>query len=162
MKSGILKSQIKNSPLQTQKRIHASGAGSKSKNLLFSMNLTTLIDAFCILVIFLLSNMNGQAQNLALGKGQTLPTASVSEIMSSGIVVKLENNEIFVDEEKVSTDDLVKALVDRKSAEKNALIVQADKNSDYDKISLILRAGGQAGYDKYAFAVLPGTFAAAK
>lgn len=162
MKSGILSTHLKNSPLLTQKRINASGGAKKSKNLLFAMNLTTLIDAFCILVIFLLSNMNGQAQNLSLNKGTTLPTAAVTEIMSSGIVVKLENNEIFVDEEKVSTEELVKALVDRKTAEKNALIVQADKNSDYDKISLILRAGGQAGYDKYAFAVLPGTFASAK
>ena len=162
MKSGILSTQMKHSPLLNQKRIHASGGVAKNKGLLFSMNLTTLIDAFCILVIFLLSNMNGQSQNLAMGKGSTLPTASVSEIMSTGVVVKLENNEIFVDEEKVSTEQLAKALVDRKSDEKNALIVQADKNSDYDKISLILRAGGQAGYDKYAFAVLPGTFAAAK
>lgn len=161
MKQGILATQIKNSPLLIQKRVRASGAKAKGKTLLFAMNLTTLIDAFCILVIFLLSNMNGQLQNLEVGKKTSLPTAALTEIMNAGVVIRLEDNEIFVDDKKTTTDDLVKVLIDSKTAEKSSLIVQADKDSDYDKISLILRAGGVAGFEKYAFAVLPGSYALA-
>lgn len=158
MKQGILATQIQNSPLLSQKRIRATGMTNKKKNLLFSMNLTTLIDAFCILVIFLLSNMNGQLQNVEIGKKTSLPTAVASEIMSTGVIVRIEDNDIFVDNKNVSSDELVKLLVKSKTEEKKSLIIQADKNANYDKISLLLQAGSIAGFEKYAFAVLPGTY----
>jgi biopolymer transport protein ExbD len=159
MKQGILATQIKNSPLLIQKRVRASGSKAKGKSLLFAMNLTTLIDAFCILVIFLLSNMNGQLQNLTVGKNTTLPTATLTEIMNAGVVVRMEGNDIFVDDKATTAETIVKVLIDSKTEEKNSLIIQADKDADYDKISLILRAGGVAGFEKYAFAVLPGNYA---
>ncbi|OYZ23089.1 MAG: hypothetical protein B7Y39_06260 [Bdellovibrio sp. 28-41-41] len=159
MKQGILATQIKNSPLLIQKRVRAAGVKSKGKSLLFAMNLTTLIDAFCILVIFLLSNMNGQLQNLTVGKNTTLPTATLTEIMNAGVVVRMEGNDILVDDKATTAETIVKVLIDSKTEEKNSLIIQADKEVDYDKISLILRAGGVAGYEKYAFAVLPGSYA---
>ncbi|MBL7543337.1 MAG: biopolymer transporter ExbD [Bdellovibrionaceae bacterium] len=162
MRHGILSTQMLKSPLLQQKRVHGVGGGGKSKSLLFSMNLTTLIDAFCILVIFLLSNMNGQLQNIEVGKNTVLPTATVSEIMSAGVVIRMENNEIYIEDKKIAVENIVQSLIDHKTEEKNSLIIQADKNSDYDKISLLLRAGGQAGFEKYAFAVLPGTYAATK
>lgn len=156
MRQSILANQMMNSPLQQQKRIQGSVSASKNKNLLFSMNLTTLIDAFCILVIFLLSNMNGQIQSLNLGKSISLPTASQSEILSTGIVVRVEKNDLYIDDKKISFSEMPKALIELKSDIKNSLIIQADKQSDFEKISQLLRAGGQAGFEKYAFAVLPG------
>lgn len=159
MSMSFFKNHQLRSPLQQQKRIRSMGNVTKNKSLLFNMNLTTLIDAFCILVIFLLSNMNGQLQNIQIGKNMMLPAAVGTEVLSTGVIVRMEQNDVFVDDQKTATDGLVKALLDRKSAEKNSLIIQADKNSDYDRISLLLRAGAQAGYEKYAFAVLPGTYA---
>ena len=156
MRQSILKSQIMNSPILQQKRIQSSGAAVKSKNLLFSMNLTTLIDAFCILVIFLLSNMNGQLQNIQIGKNISLPTANQSDVLNTGIVVRLENDALYIDDKQISLADMPKRLIELKSEEKKSLIIQADRNSDFEKISLLLRAGGQAGFEKYAFAVLPG------
>ena len=149
----------KRSPLLQQKRIRSTGAKGSGKSLLFNMNLTTLIDAFCILVIFLLSNMNGQLQNIQIGKNMLLPAAVGTDVLGSGVVVRMELNDVFVDDQKIVSDGLVKALLDHKTPEKNSLIIQADKNSDYDKISMLLRAGAQAGYEKYAFAVLPGSYA---
>lgn len=156
MRHSILANQISLSPLEQQKRIQASGSAAKSKNLLFSMNLTTLIDAFCILVIFLLSNMNGQIQNLNLGKNISLPTANQSEVLSEGIIVRVENTDLYIEDKKISYEEMPKKLIELKSDIKNSLVIQADKQSDFEKISLLLRAGGQAGFEKYAFAVLPG------
>ena len=156
MKASILKNQIINSPLQLQKRIQASGASPKGKSLSFVMNLTTLIDAFCILVIFLLSNMNGQLQHFQLGKSLILPSAMKTEILSPGVQIKFEKESLFVDEKATSFEDLTKKLIALKAENKNHLVIQADRNSDFEKISLLLRAGGQAGFDKYSFAVLPG------
>lgn len=156
MRNSILANQMNQSPLELQKRIQASGGGAKSKNLLFSMNLTTLIDAFCILVIFLLSNMNGQIQNLNLGKNISLPTANQSDTLSEGVVVRVEKAELYIEDKKISYEEMPKKLIELKTDIKNSLVIQADKQSDFEKISLLLRAGGQAGFEKYAFAVLPG------
>ena len=155
MNASFLKNHQARSPLLQQKQLRSLGKKSAGKSLLFSMNLTTLIDAFCILVIFLLSNMNGQLQNIQVGKNIVLPGAYGTEILKTGVVVRWDQESLYVDDQKTSAEGLTKALLEHKSSEKNSLIIQADKDSDYEKISLLLRAGAQAGYETYAFAVLP-------
>lgn len=159
MKQSILKRQADHSPLLQQKRVQASGHTGKRKNLLFSLNLTTLIDAFCILVIFLLSNMNGQLQNIQIGKNMILPVSKQNDLMDQGLVVRLEKDGFSVDEKKLSTpEQLAQALIDAKvkNKEHSSIIIQADRQSDFSAISIILRAAGLAGFEKYMFAVLPG------
>lgn len=158
MKKSILNRQAERSPLLQQKRIHALGEKGKKKNLIFSLNLTTLIDAFCILVIFLLSNMNGQLQNIEIGKNMILPMAQQSDLLEQGLVVRLEKEGFRVDEKRIAdADQLTKTLVEMKSKKigNNSIIIQADRQSDFSAISLVLRAAGIAGFEKYIFAVLP-------
>ncbi|MES3037583.1 MAG: biopolymer transporter ExbD [Bdellovibrionota bacterium] len=157
MRASILQKMKIASPIKEMARIQAKGGGKKEKSLFFSLNLTTLIDAFCILVIFLLSNMNGQLKNLEVSKNMILPSAKISDTMADGLVVKIENNELVVNDKKISRDDIAAVLLKAKTSETLALIIQADRKSDYENIGLVLRAGGQAGYEKYVFAVLPGT-----
>jgi biopolymer transport protein ExbD len=156
MKASVLQNQKMHSPLESMKRIQATGGSGKDKGLFFSLNLTTLIDAFCILVIFLLSNMNGQIQNLQM-KDMVLPAAVKTEALDQGLIVRIEKNDVFLEDQKIKTEDIAKALLDAKKPDNTSLIIQADRRSDYEKIGMILRAGGQAGYEKYVFAVLPGT-----
>jgi len=159
MRQSAIKRQIHLSPLLQQKRIQASGEKVGKKNMLFSLNLTTLIDAFCILVIFLLSNMNGQLQNIQIGKNMVLPVAKQSDLLNEGLVVRLEGTGYTVDEKQINDDSqLVQSLIDarRKDATKSSIIIQADRDSDFNRVSSILRAAGIAGFEKYLFAVLPG------
>lgn len=162
MNKHFFKNYKDRSPLLQQKRIRAGQIKASNKSLLFNMNLTTLIDAFCILVIFLLSNMNGQLQNIQINKNIALPAAFGSEVLSTGLVIRMELADIFVDDKKIEMADLTKVLLENRTKDKSSLIIQADKNSDYDKISLLLRAGSQAGYEKFAFAVLPSAVAQVK
>lgn len=157
MKASVLKNLHHQTPLESMNRVQAGGGGKKEKSLFFSLNLTTLIDAFCILVIFLLSNMNGRVQNLKESEKLVLPTAMQTEALTDGMVVRIEQNSIFVDDKKVVQADLAKTILASKKKDNVALIIQADRKSDYENIGLVLRAGGQAGYEKYVFAVLPGT-----
>lgn len=158
MNASILNKQKLRSPLKSLKRIHPGAGGGKEKSLFFSLNLTTLIDAFCILVIFLLSNMNGQLQNLQLGQNITLPSARTTDaINGEGLVVRIEKNMFFLGEQSLSRNDIAEALLKAKTSTNGSLIIQADRGSDYENIGLVLRAGGQAGYEKYVFAVLPGS-----
>lgn len=157
MKASILKNLRSQSPLQSLRRTKGAGSNKKEKSLLFSMNLTTLIDAFCILVIFLLSNMNGRVQNLKDSQKIILPAAVQTEALQQGLVVRIEQGDIFVDDKKTPQAELAKAILDSKKTETASLIIQADRQAEYENIGLVLRAGGQAGYEKYVFAVLPGT-----
>ena len=156
MKQSVLQNQMMRSPLLAQKRVRGHGGNSKDKNLLFSLNLTTLIDAFCILVIFLLANMNGQIEDIKIGQNISLPIALETDLLQKGVMVRVEGSHFYVDDKRVSFNELAKNLIELKSKEKNSMVIQADKNSDFEKISQLLRAGGQAGFEKYAFAVIPG------
>lgn len=145
------------SPLKSLKIIHPEGSASNKKSLFFSLNLTTLIDAFCILVIFLLSNMNGRVQNIQQNEKITLPMAAQTELLSEGLVVRLEKENIFINDQLINKENVASTLVKAYQLEKKSLIIQADKKSNYESIAFVMRAGGQAGYEKYVFAVLPGT-----
>lgn len=155
MQASVLRKQKLQSPLQSLKRINPDHVSANKKSLFFSLNLTTLIDAFCILVIFLLSNMNGRLQNLQHDK-LALPAAVHTESLEEGLVVRLEKNDIFIDDKKVSEKAVTEILVKAYQKQKRPLVIQADKKSNYESIAFIMRAGGQAGFEKYIFAVLPG------
>lgn len=156
MQASILRKQKQHSPILSLKRINPEQASGNKKSLFFSLNLTTLIDAFCILVIFLLSNMNGRVQNLQTDK-MTLPTAAQTDTLSEGLVVRLEKDTIFIDDQAIPAKNVADTLIKSYQKEKRPLVIQADKKSNYESIAFIMRAGGQAGFEKYVFAVLPGT-----
>lgn len=157
MKASILRQLKQATPLKSMKRVHGDGHSGKEKSLFFSLNLTTLIDAFCILVIFLLSNMNGRIQNIQENQKIVLPVALKTEALEAGLVVRIEQDKFFLDDKSITKNDLAKAVLNAKKSDTTAMIIQADRNANYENIALVLRAGGQAGYEKYIFAVMPGS-----
>ena len=157
MKASALRNLKMNTPLRALTRIKGGGNSGQQKSLFFSLNLTTLIDAFCILVIFLLSNMNGRVQNIQENQNIVLPVALNTESLSEGTVVRIEKDSFFLNDQQVTKSDLAKAVFDARKAKVSSLVIQADRQSNYENIALVLRAGGQAGFEKYIFAVMPGT-----
>jgi biopolymer transport protein ExbD len=161
MSKSILQTTSIRGPLSSQGVVKPKGQKT-AKNLIFSLNLTALIDTFSILVIFLLSIFNGDAQNLNFNSKITLPTATRMEILNMGTIVRVEGNQYFIDEEHVLFSKLVEKLIQVKQAKKNepediknALIIQADRQLSFEELSPVIRAGGQAGFNQYKFAVLP-------
>ncbi len=151
-------------PLASQGAVKSKGSAAKKHNMVFSLNLTALIDAFSILVIFLLSNYSGDAHNVNVSNKITLPRATQTEIMTMGTVVKIEGSKFFVDDKEVKFENLVgKLIAARKEKEKetddvkNSLIIQADRQLDFDMLSPVIRAGGSAGFNQYKFAAMPST-----
>ena len=87
-----------------------------------------------------------------------------TEIMTMGTVVKIEGNKIFVDDKVASMETLIGKLIEaRKQKEndtddiKNSLIIQADRQLDFEALSPVIRAGGSAGFNQYKFAAMPQT-----
>ncbi len=156
MKASVLRNLKMNTPLRSMTRVKGGGGSGKDKSLFFSLNLTTLIDAFCILVIFLLSNMNSRVQNIQENQNIVLPVAMQTDVLNEGTVVRIEKDQFFLDDKEVTKTELAKAVFDARKAKVGSLVIQADRQSNYENIALVLRAGGQAGFEKYVFAVMPG------
>jgi biopolymer transport protein ExbD len=144
---GILASQ---SALQSQ-------AGNKKTAGLAGLMLTSLIDAFCILVIFLLSNANNTGSPIeAKGKIQ-LPASSRGEAFTEGTTLRVLQSGggalYFVNDKPVNINQLTATLVNLKN--KTSLIVQADKKIPFQDLNPIILAASHSGFEKFQFAVIP-------
>lgn len=147
----ILNNQSMQSPLSAQSAIKPEN-GKKKRSLLMSLTLTSLIDAFSILVIFLLSSSSNSGQPLDMRGKLQLPASAQSESVGFGTVVKLDMGHYFVNDKEVSLDQLTKALYDITG--KDSLIIQADRRAGFSSLSPVILAASHAGFEKFKFAVL--------
>ena len=134
-----------------------------SRSIVADLLLTTLIDAFAILVIFLLMSFSSTGDVLYVGKGMELPKASHSEELERYPVVKLEEGKIFVEDKQITQDQLVQALLDLRAKFKEThsteefpavLTVQGDRRLKYEALNSVVLASSQAGFSDIKFAVV--------
>jgi biopolymer transport protein ExbD len=163
--NSILKQSQFASPLLGQSKLKPRGF-SASKPLVFSLMLTSLIDAFAILLIFLLFNNNGADPRVQITKDIRLPEVVKSSTIDYGIMVRIEKGRYFVEEKEVAANDLPRVLMQHKNAftkdpankeaqKKAQLIVQADKKASFEELNPIVLAAAHVGFENFKFAVLP-------
>ena len=125
--------------------------------------LTSLVDAFSILVIYLLVSMSNSGEVLYIDKGTELPAAVNTHLLERNTVVKVKEDQFFIEEKEVGSEQLVAKLVELRQAwakehtdpdKEAALTVQADRSTSYEKINRIVAAGNHAGFSEINFAVL--------
>jgi biopolymer transport protein ExbD len=135
----------------------------KHRNIVADLLLTALIDAFSILVIFLLMSFSSTGEILYLGKGQELPKAAAGDQLERNPVVKFDDGKVYIEDKEVTGDGLVEALLDlRKKFQETRpgeefpgmLTVQADRRVKYEQLSSIVQASAHAGYSDIKFAVV--------
>lgn len=158
------------SPLQRESLI-SNGAtllggrksGRSKKALAATLMLTSLVDTFSVLVIYLLVNFSTAEEMLYLNKGMELPAAAQTEELKRNVVVKVSEDKLFIEEEEIKNRELVKRLLEmKKNWEKyypdteftGALTIQADRRQSYGLLSRVVQAGGHAGYSDINFAVI--------
>lgn len=133
------------------------------RNIVADLLLTALIDAFSILVIFLLMSFSSAGEILFLGKGMELPKAAAGETLERHTVVKIEEEKIFVEDREVAPDALVATLLQlRKTFSETrpneefpgVLTVQGDRRLKYEVLNSVVLASSQAGYSDIKFAVI--------
>ena len=142
--------------------IHSNGSGkqsaAKKKNMVFTLNLTALIDAFSILVIFLLSNLASNNTTVTENSKIQLPGIHSVEASAMGDVVRIEGNSYFFKEQPVDLNGLARALQTANQAATPdhpvEVVIQADRNQNYAMISPVLKLGAQAGMANIQFAVV--------
>ncbi|MCM2281796.1 MAG: biopolymer transporter ExbD [Bdellovibrionaceae bacterium] len=161
MQTSLKQTQIA-SPLMAQSALQPKGH-TANRVLVSSLMLTSLVDAFSILVIFLLmSTQNGI--ELELKKTEKLPMATAVDGIEKSIVLRIEGDRYFIDDEPVGERELAKALIAAKdkfesgllNKAKAALLVQADREMDFVALSPVLHAGSAAGLSQFKFAAIEG------
>ena len=157
----VLQTNLRTSPLGGQS-VLGPKKGKHVRPMVFTLALTSLIDAFSILVIFLLIQGPSGQKDIQVGKDVQLPTVQTLVQMDEGTSVRIEDGKYFIENAEVSPKDLVsrlheirQKLIESKSKNDKSLIVQADKRSDFESINPIIQAGAQTGFEQIKFAVLP-------
>ncbi len=159
MKSFRIQTQ-RRSPLLDAQKIGSTGRGKTIgvKELAQVLPLTSLIDAFSIIVIYLLIGTQSGGLETPI-PNLNLPVAQHSQSLERTVaILKIEKNQFFLNDKAVTLKNLSKKLVELKglSEDKNIeLMVQADQNMQYAQLDPLIKAGSLAGIEKLKFAVLP-------
>ncbi len=151
------------SPLLEAMRVDPSARGRRSKKkTVMTLILTSLVDAFSIMLLYLLVQNTGNGSTLELTKSEKLPTAVKTEALNAGTLVRIEGNRYFIGDQQVESVALAQKLQEQKaqvgasSDQAESLIIQADKSVDFASLTPVIRAGSISGFHKFKFAVLQG------
>lgn len=137
--------------------------GKPKRNLAATVMLTSLVDTFSVLVIYLLVNFSTTGELLYMSEGMELPAAAKAIELERNVVVKVEKDKLYIEEKEIPTNQLVQKLIDvKKNWEKyypdtqftGAMTIQADRRQTYSLLSHVIQAGGHAGYSDINFAVI--------
>lgn len=157
MVSPLSRSRL-NSALEGHSMIRPKGGGRGHRTMVASLMLTSLVDAFSILVIFLIMNHSTSQEVVNVGEKITLPQAQESQFIEQGVVVRVEDGKLLVEDKEVAVGQLVQHLKTLNAsadvAKREGLIIVADRNLDYSDLSPVILAGSQAGFTKFKFAVI--------
>lgn len=137
--------------------------GNWKRGIVADLLLTALIDAFSILVIFLLMSFSSTGDILFIGKGTELPKATRTDILERNPVVKIEEGKMYLEDQVITEETLVGALLDirKKFLElhpgqefANTITIQADRRVPYVTLNSVVLAASHAGISDVNFAVL--------
>ena len=147
------------SPLLDAMLLKPTRKGMKKKTVM-ALVLTSLVDAFSILLLYLLTVNTGNGSTLELNKTEKLPTAIKTEALNAGTIVRVENGRYFLGDVQIDAAQLAaklqveQASLPKGNPDSQSLIIQADRNMDFAMLTPVIRAGSISGFNKFKFAVL--------
>lgn len=129
------------------------------KSIQSTITLTSLIDAFVIIVLYLVV-CNSPSETMDLEDQITLPQAKVFNQLDGSPVITFKNNQFMIDGQIINEAQLnsrlaqvagnLKLKVENKEP---SIILQADENVDFHKLQPFLTASAHAGIKNVKFAV---------
>lgn len=142
-------------PATTAAGIINAKSSAIKKVLASSLTLTSLVDCFTILVVYLLVATSFGSQELNMPKDMILPDAQYSTALAAGTVIRVEEGKYTVNDKSVSLEMLSEILQSTRGTS-DSVVIQADKRADYSLLNPVVLASLQAGFTKIKFAVLQG------
>jgi biopolymer transport protein ExbD len=137
------------------------------------LNITSMMDMFTIMLIFLLLNFAPDSADLKLDKELSLPTSSSQRPYEVAVKVALTRHELLVGEDVVARihkgrlvrtkveDDVIvplrNLLLKQRSKVENldkaVVLFYADKDAEFAVVDKVMRTAAVAGYPNFKFAV---------
>lgn len=131
------------------------------KKVVAALILTSLVDAFSIMLLYLLCQPSGNGSTLELNKTENLPSAVKTDVIHKGTVVRVEGDKYFLADQPVEQVQLAQKLQQLKASfggreddETQSIVIQADRGVDFAMLAPVVRAGSITGFHKFKFAVL--------
>ena len=121
------------------------------KNIFSDLLLTALIDAFSILVIFLLMSFSSTGELLTMGKDMELPKAALGDVIQRYPVIKIDNGKVFLEEKEINESNIVAGLMELRQRHKDThpdeefpgiVTIQADRRVPFSQMNSIIVATG--------------------
>lgn len=128
-------------------------ANSERRIRVVSLSLTSMVDMFAILVIFLLTNTDTVSQWIEVSQAVQLPKAHHVESPSQGQTITLSTNGLWLGPEKIETERLGARL--KEFSKDTMLNVVAHEELPYGDIKKLLSSCQSAGFEKINLAVQP-------
>lgn len=160
MKHVSVKDLKMRSPLNEAMLLRPSKKAGKKK-IVAALILTSLVDAFSIMLLYLLCQPSGNGSTLELAKTDNLPSAVKAEAVQEGTLVRVEGNHYYLADKEVSEGRLAQELQrikasfgERNDDESRSIIIQADRAADFAALTPVVRAGSITGFNRFKFAVL--------
>ena len=130
-----------------------------------TLMLTSLIDAFSILVVYLLMFFSSTGEMTYVSSDIELPKANLIERLDRYSIIQIKKTGYFVEDTELKSEDIVSYLVDlkkklnekhsqSKAEQTETITIQADKTVPYDRLSPVIQACSHAGFSNIKFAVL--------
>lgn len=153
----------RNSPL-LQASVLKPTKKKSTKSLAQVLVLTSLVDAFTIILLYLLVAGNGTPSQIQLNADEkNLPVATQSKPLDVGTIVRVENGKYFVEGQEYALNQIAEALrqirtkfVPSSLQPQASLVIQANKQLDFSQLTPVIRAGSISGFNQFKFAVIQG------
>jgi len=155
----------------------------KSKSNIIDIDITSLLDILVILLVFLIKSYNASGVVLNVPKGVILPKSESVSLNTTGIIIQVSTDTIWVDDEEIVQDysksrsnfdhggrriiplfnELVKKKNVIKQVEKTSPNAQkftgmvnliVDKTIKYSFLQKLMYTTAEAGFKRYKFIVL--------
>jgi biopolymer transport protein ExbD len=145
--------------LTTRSMLLRNNQGKMRKSIQAAITLTSLIDAFVIIVLYLVV-CNSPSESMDIEDQITLPQAKISNQLDGSPVVTFKNNQFMIDGQIINESQLSQRLSQltsnfktKISSKEPSLILQADEKVDFHKLQPFLTASAHAGIKNVKFAV---------
>jgi biopolymer transport protein ExbD len=160
----IVAPRLKISDLAEKRRVDFAKKGNRTA--LVTLSLTSLVDVFAILVIYLLINQSTIASWISEGFDIELPKAKVAEVPPKSLTVQISKSTVFVEGQAIDrVADVLKmrsktipSLMEwlKLVTQKNAMInVLADGSLHYNIIRKLVHTCHTANFPKVNLVVQP-------
>jgi biopolymer transport protein ExbD len=140
-----------------------------------TLQLTSLLDMFTIILVFLMVSFQAEDKDFVLHAGLELPGSSAKSPFKTGVNLAINSNEVLIEGRKVyqlkngavtdadfdagKIEGVTQAIahawtqLKREEGEEDIVVIQADKGLPYRTIHLVMRSAAYAGAYRFRLVI---------